>query len=345
MVEDLGWKDLIVKQFGDIFITGFSGKVISSGSFVVDFLTEIGGFPMGAVTEVFGSEGSGKTTLALSSLKKALDVGLPVLFLDYECTVHDEHLKRIGIDPAKITDFRVTPQTMEDGWSLVKFFCEKYHDGVIVVDSVAAMLPKIDAEKSEKLVGEAKVASAALVLSNALKQVIGLVRKSNVALILINQERTRINMMRRIAGGKTTPGGSAVKFYSALRLQLELCGSVKSSKVDVLTGNRVDTVTAIEVMVNIVKNKFGSSYRRGKMYVRMNEGIDNVTSLINVGMAMGVISKKGGYFVFDEKYSGDTLGKHKEHGLERARKFLLQNKEILHQLEVDVLEYLKSLGG
>ncbi|MCK4496758.1 MAG: hypothetical protein KAU24_01080, partial [Candidatus Aenigmarchaeota archaeon] len=206
------WRIEIESQFGsDIFRSGFGGDVVSSGSFVVDYLTGIGGYPLGSIIEIFGKEGSGKTTLALSAIKQALDKKMPVLYEDYESTVSDEYLKKLHIDPEVLKDYRVFPESMEDGWMVMRRFCEQYESGLMVVDSLAAMPPKFDIKKMEEVIGQTKVASAAAVMSIALKQMTGVVKRRNMCLIFVNQERSRIDTFKSIAGGKTTPGGVAVK--------------------------------------------------------------------------------------------------------------------------------------
>jgi len=344
-----GWREDLEKKFGaTIFRTGFGGEVVSSGSFVVDFLTGIGGFPLGHMVELFGQEGCGKTTVTLATIKCALDKGMPVLYLDFESTVSDAYLRRLGIDPAVLVDYRVFPESLEDGWMIIKQFCERYQNGLIAVDSLAAVPPKFDVEKMQEIIGQTKVASMALVMSIALKQMTKVLKESNNCLIFVNQERSKIMTRGVLATSKTTPGGAAVKFFAALRVQMKLLRPYQAQDVDVLDGQKKDNVVGIESGVIVVKNKFAPSYRKGRVYVRMNEGIDNVHSAIQVGLHMGVLQKKGSFYYADEKYSGDVLGKKKEHGLERLRKYFVSNPEEFNKLMMDISAYLAekiSQGG
>lgn len=338
------WRNDIESQFGSsIFRSGFGGDVVSSGSFVVDFLTGIGGYPLGAIVELFGKEGSGKTTLVLSAIKEALKRKMPVLYEDFESTISDKYLRKLGIDSERLKDYRVFPESMEDGWMLMKRFCEKYEGGLMVVDSLAAMPPKFDIGKMKEVIGQTKVASAALVMSIALKQMTGIVKRRNMCLIFVNQERFKIDTFKGIGGGKTTPGGVAVKYYSALRIKTRLNKPVMASQLDVLAGGMRDRVVAIEVGVYIDKNKFAPSYRHAPIYIRMDEGIDNVFSAIKVGLSLGFLEqKKGGYFYLDERYSGDTLGKHKEHGMENLRRYFATSPSEWGKFIKDIINKLSE---
>lgn len=333
-------------KFGkDVFKTGFQGEVLPTGSFVVDHLTGIGGIPMGHIIEIFGVEGCGKTTLALTILKNALALKKAVLYEDYESTVGDSYLAKLGIDVDRLKDYRVTPNTMEDGLMMVKMFCaDKKHDGgVIVIDSLAAMAPQFDMEKSEEVIGQTKIGSASLVMSIGLKQLTGRLAKSNVSLIFLNQERSNIDI-RGMSSGKTTTGGKALRFYSALRFQMDYLGPIveeDTNYFDEKAGQR-KTVKAIKVSVKVIKNKFAPSYVEGQIVLRMDEGIDNLHSALIVAQKLGFISKssKGGFYELDERYSGDTAGKKKIHGEEKMRSYFLDTKDARDVLMADVGNFL-----
>ena len=182
----------------------------------------------------------------------------------------------------------------------------------------------------------------AQVMSNAFRQMVNVIRKAQIGVIFTNQERSVIDTTGRATAPKTTPGGAALKFYSAIRLKLEIRSSIKESKLDVLSGADNDVVTALEVVVTVLKNKLAPSYRRGKIYIRMDEGIDNLMSALRIAEFMGWISKRGAYYLLDKKYSGDTLGEKKEHGFERVRKYFISNPEIRYLLMADVKSYLSE---
>ena len=342
------WREEIEKCFGkDVYITGYSGESISSGSFVIDHLTGIGGFPLGNIVEIFGAEGCGKTTLALTVLKGALEAKRPFLYLDYEQTVSDVYLHKLGIDPKKIKDYRLTPETIEDGWTVIRHFCERKENegGVVVVDSLAAMMPKFDEEKSEKEMGQTKVGSVASVMAVAIRSNIQALRAAKVCLIFTNQERNKIDTYARGGGGKTTPGGLATKFYAAMRLQLDVRASVVDTKDNALVDAKESKVVrAIKVGVKLIKNKFAPSYREGNIYIIMDKGIDDYSSAIEIGKKLGLVteSAKGGYFEIDQKYSGDSLGKKKVQGFTRLRQYLVDNPEVWGIYLADIKLLLKS---
>jgi recombination protein RecA len=346
-MSETTWREELENEFGeDIFITGFQGGVISTGSLVVDSLTSVGGFPIGHFVEIFGGEGCGKTTLALNVIRQAMSEGRAVLYEDYESTVSDRYLVRLGINPEELKDYRVTPKSMEDGWMIKKKFCEKnvVKGGVIVVDSLAAMPPIFDIEKMNEIIGHTKIGSQAAVMAQALKQMTRIVRQSNVCVIFVNQERANIDF-RGMASGKTTPGGSAIRFYCAMRVHLQARGSITAPKKEVVEGESKEEVTAVKVSVKMVKNKFGPSYREGQIIIRMNEGIDNISSAILMGQKMGVITRKGPYFELAEQYSGDTLGRKKVQGGEKLRQYFLENDKLWLNFQRDIHEYLTTISS
>jgi len=233
---------------------------------------------------------------------------------------------------------------MEDGWMIINRFCEapQHKGGLIVVDSVAAMPPMADLEKAKLILGQVRVASMAQVMSVAFRQMLNTIRKAQVGMIFLNQERSLIDTTGRSLGQKTTPGGAALKFYSSIRLKMEIRGAIKEDKKDVLSGANKEIVTGLDVQVTVLKNTLAPSFRSGKIVLRMDEGIDNLTSAIRVGEHLGLISKKGAYYVVAESLGVDSLGGHKEHGFERLRRFFADNKEVTKSLMESVIAYLSS---
>jgi len=339
------WREEVEKEFGvDVYHSGFCGDVISSGSFIVDFLTGIGGFPLGHIVEIFGEEGSGKTTLVLETIKGVLDKKRPVLFLDYECTVSDGYLNHLGIDPIVLKDYRVTPDSMEDGFMLMKRFCERHRGGLIVTDSIAAMPPISDVKKMAEIIGQVKVASMAHVMAVALRQMTNVFHKSNNCAIFVNQERSKIDVLRGLPGKKTTPGGLAVKFFAAMRVKIRLRKPYIIISEDSLSGLKDEkSVDGIEVWVEVIKNKFSRSYTKGSIVIRMNAGIDNIISAIAIGERIGLVTKKsGGNYFLCEDYSGDTLGQKRVRGLERLNKYFQDNPKIWQKFYGDVAGFLRE---
>lgn len=337
------WRKEIETEFGTaVFDTGFSGCVVSSGSIIVDFLTLVGGFPLGAIVEVFGDEGSGKTTLALMCLREAIKQGRKVLWLDFERTLNYDLLRKLGIPVDSIRDYIIAPDSMEDGFMIMLRFCENpaNRGGVIFVDSVAAMPPVADMEKMKEIIGQVRVASMAAVMSTSFRQMCQIFKKADVCAVFLNQERSNIDTTGRSVGTKTTPGGAALKFYSSMRVQLAARQATRVKVEDVISGGVSDQVVAIEVNVVIVKNKLAPSYRRSKMYLRMDEGIDNLTSALNIAELMGLISKKGAFYTINAKYGGELAGEVKAHGFERLRKYFVENPTEQGMLIDDVKTYL-----
>jgi len=339
----MNWRKEIETEFGvEVFDTGFSGKVISSGSIIVDFLTIIGGFPLGAIVEIFGDEGSGKTTLALMCMREAIKQGRKVLWLDFERTINHELLRKLQIPLEAIGDYIIAPDTMEDGFMIMLRFCEDplNRGGVIFTDSVAAMPPVMDIEKMKEIVGQVRVASMAGIMSTSFRQMCQQFKKADVCAVFLNQERSNIDTTGRSIGQKTTPGGVALKFYSSMRIQLSARQATRVKVEDVVSGGVSDQVVAIEVGVVIVKNKLAPSYRRSKMYLRMDEGIDNLTSALNIAELMGLISKKGAFYTINAKFGGEIAGEVKAHGFERLRKYFIDNPKEQGMLIDDVKAYL-----
>lgn len=336
------WREDIEKEFGtEVYQTGFSGDIVKTGSFIVDLLTGVGGFPCGAIVEAFGTEGSGKTTLALTTLKGALEEARPVLFLDWESTITDQYLLKLDIDPTKFRDYRILPDSMEDGFMVMNRFCERYKNGLIINDSVAAMPPLSDVTKMKEIIGQVKVASQAQVMSVAMRQMVKVFRRSNTCVIFLNQERSNIDTLGRGLGRKTTPGGAAVKFYSALRIQMEIKPPpLKIQEIDPLTNKKVDQIVALVVEVRVIKNRLAPSYRRGRIVLRFDEGIDNVSSALWVAEHMGLIKKKGAFYALAEEFSGEIAGERKEHGFERVRKYFADNPDLRYKLMEKVNQFL-----
>lgn len=339
------WRKDIETEFGGgVFLAGFSGETVSSGSFVVDFLTGIGGFPLGGIVEICGTEGSGKTTLGLTAVESAISRGKAVLWLDFERKLSGVYAKKLGIDFDKLRDYVLSPETMEDGWMIINRFCENlnHKGGLIFVDSVAAMPPVSDLEKVKLIIGQVRVASMAQVMSTAFRQMLNTIKKAQVGVVFLNQERSLIDTTGRSMGQKTTPGGAALKFYSSIRLKMEIRGAIKESREDVITGKPVDMVVGLDVSVTVLKNTLAPSFRKGKIVLRMDEGIDNLTSAVRIGEHLGLITKKGAYYVVAEKLGVDALGGHKEHGFERLRKFFASNADVRGSLMKEVTDYLQS---
>lgn len=336
------WRTAIEAEFGDqVYQSRFMGEVVSTGSFVLDYLLEIGGFPVGRLAEVFGEEGSGKTTTVLSCILECLKEGRSVLFEDFEARLTDAVLVKMEIEPKKIADYRVMPETMEDGWKIIQRFCERpeHRGGMIFVDSLAAMPARV--ELDEGIDGKERVGLIARIMSRNLRQTTQVLAKANIGLVFVNQERASIDL--KLGGGKTTPGGKALRFYSSQRVQLNLKGRLTHEQLNDLTGKKEKLVTGIQVGLNVVKNSFGGSYRRGVMAIRMNGGIDNIYSALKVGEYAGLCKLKGSYYVLPEEFARkDDLGEVKKQGYEQMRSFLTLNPEIWNKYMKAIKTFLNK---
>lgn len=336
------WRSGLVKEFGDgIFQSRYKGEVVSTGSFVLDYLLEIGGFPVGRLAEVFGEEGSGKTTLVLSCILQCIKEGRSILFEDFEARLTDDVLEKMEIDPKVVADYRVMPETMEDGWKIMQRFCERpeHKGGMMFVDSLAAMPARV--ELKEGLDGKERVGMIARIMAKSLRQTTQKLAKANVGLVFVNQERASIDL--KLGGGKTTPGGRALRYYSSMRVHLGLKGRTTQEMPDDLTGVLQKRVTGIKVGLRVAKNSFGSSYRTGQMVIRMNGGIDNIHSALGVGELAGIVKKRGAYYVLPEEYAReDELGEVKKQGYEQMRKYLTSNPKIWNKYMNSINRFLNK---
>jgi len=337
------WQDEITTEFGaNVFHAGFSGDTISTGSIVLDFLTGINGLPCGAIVELFGNEGSWKTTLLLTILHLAMKQGRPILYLDYESTISYAWLKRLGIDTKAFKPYHILPSTMEDGFMIMNRFCERYKNGVIGVDSVAAMPPITDVEKMKEVIGQVRVASQAQVMSRAMRQMCSVFKRANHCVIFTNQERSNIDTMGRSLGKKTTPGGAAVKFYSAMRIQMEAVPpGITVETENPVTGKVTKEIVALNIRVKTIKNRFAPSLRQSNIVFRMDKGLDNLYTAIKIAEHVGFISHKGkGRYQLDERYSGEALGGMKMHGIDNLWQYFEDNPKERDLLIADVTDFL-----
>jgi len=267
------------------------------------------------------------------------------MWLDFERKLSSTYAKKLGVNFDLVRDYVLSPESMEDGWMMINRFCEapQHRGGMIFVDSVAAMPPISDLEKVKLIIGQVRVASMAQVMSVAFRQMINVLKKSQVGIVFLNQERSLIDTTGRSIGQKTTPGGAALKFYSSLRLKMEIKGAIKEPQIDPISGVVAEIVTGLNIQVTVLKNTLAPSYRKAWVVLRMDEGIDNLTSAVKIAENLGWIKKKGSYYVLADRFSGsDTLGGHKEHGFERLRKFFLNNSDVMGILMKDVNDYLTS---
>ena len=305
----------IEKQFGkgSIMRLGQKGAIqpidaISTGAISIDYALGIGGMPRGRVIEIFGPESSGKTTLALQVIAEAQRSGGMAAFVDAEHALDASYAQKLGVDVDNLLVSQ--PDNGEQALEIVEVLIRSNGVDVVVVDSVAALVPKAEIEGE---MGEAQMGLQARLMSQALRKLTGAVSKSKTCLIFINQLREKIGVM--FGNPETTTGGRALKFYSSVRVDIRRIASIKDG--DVVVGGRT--------RVKVVKNKVAPPFREAEFDVMYGEGISRYGDLIDIGVDKRIIEKSGAWFA----YGGERLGQ----GRENAKQFLRDNPDIARTIE------------
>jgi recombination protein RecA len=305
----------IEKQFGKGSIMRLGGKdaiaripSISTGSISLDWALGVGGIPRGRVVEIFGPESSGKTTLALQTIAQAQKLGGVAAFVDAEHALDAAYSKKLGVDLDNLLVSQ--PDNGEQALEITEMLIRSGGVDVVVVDSVAALVPRAEIEGE---MGEAQMGLQARLMSQALRKLTGVVSKSNTSLIFINQLREKIGVM--FGNPETTTGGRALKFYSSVRIDIRRIGAIKDG--DAVVGGRT--------RVKIVKNKVAPPFRQAEFDVMYGEGISREGDLIDQGVEHKIVEKSGTWF----SYGSERLGQ----GRENAKTFLKQNPELAAQIE------------
>jgi len=305
----------IEKQFGkgSIMRLGIKGAVapvdsIPTGSISLDIALGIGGVPRGRVVEIFGPESSGKTTLALQVIAQAQKRGGMAAFVDAEHALDATYAKKLGLD---IDNLLVSqPDNGEQALEIVEVLVRSGGVDVVVVDSVAALVPRAEIEGE---MGEAQMGLQARLMSQALRKLTGVVSKSKTCLVFINQLREKIGVM--FGNPETTTGGRALKFYASVRLDIRRIASIKDG--DVIIGGRT--------RVKVVKNKVAPPFREAEFDILYGEGISREGDLLDLGVERKIVDKSGTWFA----YNGDRLGQ----GRENAKQFLRDNPATTQAIE------------
>jgi recombination protein RecA len=312
----------IEKQFGkgSIMRMGQRGAVqpmefIPTGAISIDYALGIGGVPRGRVVEIFGPESSGKTTLALQVIAQAQKLGGMAAFVDAEHALDAAYAQKLGVD---IDNLLVSqPDNGEQALEIVEVLIRSGGVDVVVVDSVAALVPRAEIEGE---MGEAQMGLQARLMSQALRKLTGVVSKSKTCLIFINQLREKIGVM--FGNPETTTGGRALKFYASVRIDIRRVASIKDG--DVVIGGRT--------RVKIVKNKVAPPFREAEFDVMYGEGISREGDLLDLAVEKRIVDKSGAWFAF----GGDRLGQ----GRENAKAFLRDNPDIFRTIEERVRKEL-----
>lgn len=308
----------IQKEFGEGTLmtletmTKVDVDAISTGSPSLDLALGVGGLPRGRIVEVFGAEGSGKTTVSLEVIAETQKKGGNVAFIDAEHALDVDYAKRIGIDVKKLVIAQ--PDSGEEALNLAERLIKSGLLDVIVIDSVAALIPRTELEGE---IGDQYIGLQARMMSQALRKLTGVISKTKTILVFINQTRERIGIMFPGAG-TTTPGGKALKFYSSVRIELSRIAQIK--KGDETIGNKV--------RAKIVKNKVAAPFRTAEFEIYFNEGISYEADLLNLAEKQGVIKKSGmTYFYKDTKLGGS---------FQSARESLKENPKIVSEIWKEV---------
>ncbi|MDL1956790.1 MAG: recombinase RecA [Candidatus Desulfofervidus auxilii] len=291
----------------------FDIPVISSGSLSLDIATGIGGMPRGRVIEIFGQESSGKTTLALHVIAEAQKQGGTAAFIDAEHALDVSYAKKLGVNTDELLVSQ--PDYGEQALEIAEILVRSGALDVIVIDSVAALVPKAELEGD---MGDAHMGLQARLMSQALRKLTGIVSKSQTVLIFINQIRQKIGMF--IGNPETTTGGNALKFYASMRLDIRRVGPVREG--DQVIGNRT--------RVKVVKNKIAPPFKEAEFDIIYGEGISKEGDILDLGVSYNIVEKSGAWF----SYKGQRLGQ----GRENAKRFLREHPEITSEIEKAILE-------
>jgi recombination protein RecA len=306
------------KQFGKGSVMRLGSKeavvpiaVISTGSISFDVATGVGGVPRGRVIEVFGPESSGKTTITLQIIAEAQKAGGLAAFVDAEHALDPGYAKKLGVD---IDNLLISqPDYGEQALEIVEALVRSGAIDVLVVDSVAALVPKAELDGE---MGEAQMGLQARLMSQALRKLTGAVSKSRTSLIFINQIREKIGVM--FGNPETTTGGKALKFYSSMRIDIRRIGAVKEG--DVVVGSRTK--------VKIVKNKVAAPFRDAEFDILYGEGISREGDALDLAVTHGIVDKSGAWYSFQ----GERIGQ----GRENVRGFLKENKDIFARVDAEL---------
>ncbi len=288
-------------------------QVIPTGSLTLDIATGIGGFPRGRVVEIFGPESSGKTTLALNAIAQAQKLGGIAAFIDAEHALDINYASRLGV---KLEELLVSqPDTGEQALEVAEALVRSGAVDIIVVDSVAALVPKAEIEGD---MGDSLPGLQARLMSQALRKLTAAISKSLTTVVFINQIRMKIGVM--FGNPETTTGGAALKFYSSMRLDIRKIDNLKEGQET--TGGRV--------RVKIVKNKVAPPFRQAEFDIYFNEGISRVGEIIDLGVEKGIIEKAGSWY----SYKGIRVGQ----GRENVKEYLKNNPETSTEIEQKIIE-------
>ncbi|MBD2858469.1 recombinase RecA [Spongiibacter sp. KMU-158] len=311
----------IERQFGkgSIMKMGESSREImpsvSTGSLGLDIALGIGGLPYGRIVEIYGPESSGKTTLCLQVMAEAQKAGKTVAIVDAEHALDPQYAEKLGVN---LDDLLVSqPDTGEQALEITDMLVRSGSVDVIVIDSVAALVPKAEIEGD---MGDSHVGLQARLMSQALRKLTGSIKQTNTLVIFINQIRMKIGVM--FGNPETTSGGNALKFYASVRMDIRRTGSVKEG----------DEVVGNETRVKVVKNKVAPPFKQAEFQIMYGQGIYHMGEVIDLGVKLGLVDKSGAWYA----YKGDKIGQ----GKANASKYLGENPAIAAEIEAAIRDQL-----
>lgn len=281
---------------------------VPTGSIAMDIALGVGGMPRGRIVEIFGGESSGKTTLSLHVVAEAQKKGGTCAFVDAEHAMDPDYARRLGVN---VDDLLISqPDSGEQALQIVETLVKTGNIDVIVVDSVAALTPRVEIEGE---IGDQHIGLQARMMSQAMRKLTGMMAKTKTIVIFINQTRMKVGMV--FGNPETTPGGLALKFYASVRVNLQRTAQIKSG--DEIIGNRVKA--------KVVKNKVAAPFRTAEFDIYYNEGISQSGDALRAGLSTGLIKQSGSFFTFE----GQKIGQ----GTEAAKAFLKENKDAMKKIK------------
>ncbi|MBO8162541.1 MAG: recombinase RecA [Brevibacillus sp.] len=301
-----------IMKLGDVAATQVS--TVSSGALALDIALGVGGFPRGRIIEIFGPESSGKTTVALHAIAEAQKQGGQAAFIDAEHALDPVYAAKLGVNIEEL--LLSQPDTGEQALEIAEALVRSGAVDIIVIDSVAALVPKAEIEGE---MGDSHVGLQARLMSQALRKLSGAINKSKTIAIFINQLREKVGVM--FGNPETTPGGRALKFYASVRLDVRKAESIK-------VGN---DVVGSKTKVKVVKNKVAPPFKTAEVDIMYGEGISKEGSILDIGTQIDVVVKSGAWYSFNDERLGQ--------GRENAKMFLKENPEIARQIEEKIREY------
>lgn len=314
----------IEKQFGKGAVMKLGDKVVDdsievipTGSISLDLALGVGGYPKGRIIEIFGPESSGKTTLALHAIAEAQKAGGYAAFIDAEHALDARYAKKLGVDIDNL--LLSQPDTGEQALDICEQLVKSNAIDLIVVDSVAALVPKVEIDGD---MGDTYVGLQARLMSQAMRKLSGIINKTNTVVIFINQIREKVGVM--FGNPETTSGGRALKFYATIRIDIRRVQSLKQGE-DVI-GN--------DTRIKVVKNKVAPPFKQVSVELLFGEGISRYSEIIDLAVSADIIQKSGSWFSYD----GEQLGQ----GKDTVKKLLMKDEELTKKLEAQVRDYYKT---